>query len=62
MKEHLWVDIHQTRHQVAEGHNIISFVRTGALDYTGGTWTCRGGDRVNTQGNTEVLVLKRIHM
>ena len=43
---------------------MLSFIKTGALDYRSldGTWTCRGGNRVNSQGHTEVSVLERIHL
>ena len=64
VKQHLWIDPHGDIHQVKEGHNVLSFIRTGALDYRSldGTWTCRGGNRVNSQGHTEVSVLERIHL
>ena len=49
---------------MSEGTNIVSFIRTGGLDYNSndGTWSGHGGDRTNSEGNTEVSVLDRVHL
>ena len=64
IRQNLWTDPLGDIHQVSEGTNVLSFVSLGALDYrsSDGTWACRGGDRVNTAGNTEVSVLERQHI
>ena len=61
IRQNLWTDPLGDIHQVSEGVNVLSFVSLGALDYrsSDGTWSCRGGDRVNSAGRTEVSVLER---
>ena len=61
IRQNLWTDPLGDIHQVSEGVNVLSFVSLGALDYrsSDGTWACRGGDRVNSAGRTEVSVLER---
>ena len=43
---------------------MISYIKTSALDYSSstGTWSCRGGSRVDLHGNTEANVLERAHI
>ena len=61
VKQHIWMDPTGSIHQVDEGVNVLSYVSLGSLDYSSssGTYSCRGGDRVNSAGNTETSVLER---
>ena len=58
------MDPNNVIHEVSEGHNVISYVATGALDYSSssGTWSCRGGRRTDGQGHEEQDVLERAHI
>ena len=60
----LWDDPLGTVHKISPGQNIMSYVKTGALDYSHGsrTWACRGGERVNSAGKPESDVLERAHV
>ena len=64
VRQGLWVDPNAVIHEVSVGHNVISYVATGALDYSSqaGTWSCRGGRRADGQGHSEMDVLERAHV